>query len=356
MRLLFLMSLAATAMEMASCLICAHNLWRLDRDNFDRSRRMLFLGALLCGLLAMFVVLGNLNMALRETPYFVLQPWIGLVYMSIHIVMVLYPISVVRPDWLTHWTFGILFLPVLILGLVYTAFTARWTLLHTPADIWVHILEPDVLARLACLVLMIPYCFILFLMPYNYRHTSASRKWVWIYSMSLLTLCLIHIALMLTNNLVLFILLPLLAGTFYVLSTEYELEMRLRPAKPILILEEQKVLAPMEVDLWPRVCRLMDEEEAWRDPDLSMDGMSRQCATNITYLNNVIKKNTGGGFKELINSKRVACVVSQLQQNPDMDVQTAFFNAGFRSRTTAWRNFKEITGVSPAEYKNELKA
>lgn len=360
MNLAFLLSLAATAMEMASCLICAHNLWRIKRDTFDRSRRMLFLGALMSGLMAMVVVLGNLAMAIHEAPYFVLQPWIGLIYMIMNIIMVLYPICVIREDWLTRTHSFFLFLPTLVLGLLYLSFTNKWTLLHTPADIWVHFWEPDVLARLASLFIMIPYCFILLHLRYNYHSTSATQNWIWNYALGLLIICCVHIALMLTNSPVLLIILPLLVGTFYVLSTEYELEERIRPNKQVVMMPEEAISteaasAPIEPDLWSRVCRLMDEEEVWRNPDLSLSSLSRLCATNVTYLSRVILQETGSGFKELVNAKRVASVAAQIQQNPDTDVQSAFFNAGYRSRTTAWRNFKDITGQSPADYRQAAK-
>ncbi len=355
MNLLFSLSLAATAVEMATCLICARNLWRLQRETYDRSRRMLALGALLSGLMALLVVLGNIGMAIHEMSYFVLQPWIGLLYMGISIVMVLYPISVVRPDWLTPKHFTFLFLPVLILGIVYMFFTSKWTLLHTPADVWTHVEEPDVIVRLASLFLMIPYCLILFLLPYNFHRSSATRSWIWTYSLGLLLICLTHIALMLTNFSVLLIILPLMVSTFYFFSTEYELRERLRPVEEIAVNYEVDSSAPLESDLWARICRLMDQEEVWKDPDLSLSSFSRLCATNVTYLSRVIQQETGHGFKELVNAKRVAGVAAQIEANPDIDVQSAFFNAGFRSRTTAWRNFKDITGKSPAEYKQELK-
>ncbi len=83
--------------------------------------------------------------------------------------------------------------------------------------------------------------------------------------------------------------------------------------------------------------------------------MSHLCATNSTYLNRVIQQQTGHGFKEMLNAKRVAGVAAQIEQDPDIDIQSAFFNAGYRSRTTAWRNFKDITGKSPAEYKQAFK-
>lgn len=358
MELLFSMSLAATAVEMASCLICARNLWRLQRETYDRSRRMLAMGALFSGLLALAVVLGNLGMSVREVSCFVLQPWIGLLYMGLNIVMVLYPISVIRPDWLTPKRFLILFLPTLVLAIVYLLYTSQWTLLHNAEDVWEHVWEPNVIARLLALFLMFPYCFILFLLPYNYHHSSADKGWIWNYSLGLLSICIVHTALMLTNNGILLIVLPIMVSTFYFFSTEYELRERLRPATETADgLERPSVSSstPLEQDLWARICRLMDQEEVWKDPDLTLYDMSRLCATNSTYLNRVIQIETGHGFKELINAKRVAGIVAQIEQNPDIDVQSAFFNAGFRSRTTAWRNFKDITGKSPAEYKQAFK-
>ena len=358
MDLIFSLSLAATAVEMAACLICARNLRRLQREYFDRSRRMLAMGALFSGLLALAVILGNLGMAVREMSYFVLQPWIGLLYMALNIVMVLYPISVIRPDWLTPMRFMFLFLPTLILAIVYLFFTSQWTLLHTAKDVWAHVWEPNVIARLASLFLMFPYCFILFLLPYNYHHSSADRAWIWNYSLGLLAICTVHSALMLTNNGILLIVLPIMVSTFYFFSTEYELRERLRPGVDIIDgLERPSVSSstPLEQDLWARICRLMDQEEVWKDPDLTLYDMSRLCATNATYLNRVIQMETHHGFKELLNAKRVAGVAAQIEANPDIDVQSAFFNAGFRSRTTAWRNFKEIIGKSPAEYKQAFK-
>ena len=358
MNLTFSLALAATAVEMAACLICARNLWRLQRETYDRSRRMLALGALLSGLMALAVVLGNIGMSIREMSYFILQPWIGLIYMGLNIVMVLYPISVIRPDWLRPQRFAILFLPILILAVVYLFFTSQWTLLHTTADVWVHVWEANVLARLAALLLMFPYCFLLFLLPYNYHRSSADRRWIWNYTLGLLAICMVHTVVMLTNNSVLLIVLPIMVSTFYFFSTEYELRDRLRPVPDVTPTVERPSVAsstPLEADLWARVCRLMDQEEVWKDPNLTLSDMSRLCATNATYLNRTIQQKTGHGFKELLNSKRVASVAAQIEQNPEIDVQSAFFNAGYRSRTTAWRNFKEITGKSPAEYKQALQ-
>jgi len=360
-KLLFLLALAATAVEMTACLICARNLIKIHSEDWDRSRRILTIGAIFSGVMALFVILGNIASSIHELPFFLLQPWIGLLYMSMNIVMVLYPISVIKPEWLTPRTGTLLFMPVLLLGILYLFFTNRWTLLYAPEHIWKNITQPDVIARLVSVFIMIPYCLIPLLLPYKYYKSSAYHRWIVTYSVALIVICATHIALMLTNNGYLLVLMPILASTFYTFSTEYELEERLRPGKRnadvIQQIEEEAPItaAPMEQDLWGRICYMMDQEEAWRDPDLSLSSLSKLCATNVTYLGRVIQQETGMGFKEMVNAKRVESVENQIKENPDIDVQTAFFNAGFRSRTTAWRNFKDLTGMSPADYRLSLK-
>jgi methylphosphotriester-DNA--protein-cysteine methyltransferase len=358
--LLFLLALAATAVEMTACFLCARNLIQLHKEDWDRSRRILTLGAAFSGFMALIVVLANIIGTIHELPFFILQPWIGLLYMSMNIVMALYPISVIKPEWLTPKNGFILFSPVLLLAILYLFFTDKWTLLYAPEHIWKNLSQPDVIARLVSLFLMFPYCLIPLLLPYKYYKSSAYHRWIVLYSLVLLLICVTHIALMLTNNGILLILMPIMASTFYTFSTEYELEERLRPGKrqtEVIQQVEETDLAsvPMEPDLWARICQIMDQEEAWRDPDLSLSSLSKLCATNVTYLGRIIQQETGKGFKEMVNAKRVESVVNQIKENPDIDVQTAFFNAGFRSRTTAWRNFKDITGMSPADFRLSLK-
>lgn len=365
----YLLALIATTIEMSLCLVNARQLWRLRNLPHDRSRRMLIQGNILCGLLALWFLVMNFLSDHHQLTTPVLNPWVAYSYMVMNVVMTLYPISVIQPEWLSLRRSFYLFLPTLILGLGCLFFTGRWTPLATPADIWRHVWAPDVLLRLVILFLMLPYCFIILRFPRNYKSSSASYWWILNYSGGLLIICLVHIALMLTNHIWLIIILPLLVATFFLLSTEYELEERILPtlqpevqplatdSTPLPQAEPTSQSEPemAETDLWEKVCYFMDQEKVWKDPDLTLVSLSRLCATNVTYLNRVIQDETGSGFKEMVNKKRVADVATQLEQNADVDILAAFFNAGYRSRTTAWRNFKEITGQSPTEYKQGLK-
>ena len=366
----YLLALITTTIEMSVCLVNARQLWRLRNLPHDRSRRMLIQGNLLCALLALWILVANLITDNHQLTAPVLNPWIAYCYMVMNIVMTLYPISVIQPEWLSLRRSFYLFLPTLILGLGCLFFTGRWTPLATPADIWRHVWAPDVLLRLVILFLMLPYCFIILRLPRNYKSSSASFWWILNYSAGLLIICLVHIVLTLTNIVWLIIILPLLVATFFLLSMEYELEERILPSPQPETKPLETASTPLpeaeptpqttesetaETDLWERVCFFMDQEKVWKDPDLTLVSLSRLCTTNVTYLNRIIREKTGSGFKEMVNKKRVADVATQLEQNADVDILAAFFNAGYRSRTTAWRNFKEITGQSPTEYKQGLK-
>ena len=362
MPLFFLLSIVATSIEMTVCLSSTYHLiWRTKQKGRDRSRSLLILGSLVCGIMALFAVALIIITEMLQIPPAMLNPGMGLVYMALHIILTLYPISVVKPGWLTLKRVFILFSPVVFIGLLSLFFTGRWTSLPTPESIWQNLGAPDVLLRLAPLVLMIPYCLILFLLHRNYKYSSASHWWVFKYSMELLLLCGLHIGLMLTLSPTLFIILPVAVAFFFIFSSGFELNERLVPGKiraeagvPAAATPAPAEEAP-ETDLWARICQLMDQEEVWRNPDLSLNSFSRLCATNVTYLSRILRQETGSGFKELVNAKRIASVAAQLKENPEADIQDAFFNAGFRSRTTAWRNFKEIMGISPAEYRASLK-
>jgi AraC-like DNA-binding protein len=48
-------------------------------------------------------------------------------------------------------------------------------------------------------------------------------------------------------------------------------------------------------------------------------------------------------------------VVEELKRNPDANIQELFIDAGYRHRSTAWRQFQKLKGVSPTEFVSSLK-
>ena len=60
-------------------------------------------------------------------------------------------------------------------------------------------------------------------------------------------------------------------------------------------------------------------------------------------------------FVEYITQHRIDYVVRALKEDPEANVQELFNYVGYRQRSTAWRNFQKITGLTPTEFVEGLK-
>ncbi|MCQ6961396.1 ABC transporter permease [Mucilaginibacter aquariorum] len=95
----------------------------------------------------------------------------------------------------------------------------------------------------------------------------------------------------------------------------------------------------------------------YQDPELSLSSLAEKLELGPHELSRIINTVLKKSFNDFIGEYRVADVVQKMQ-NPAYDHITLLgiaFESGFNSKTTFNRTFKQITGKSPVEYKNELK-
>jgi methylphosphotriester-DNA--protein-cysteine methyltransferase len=95
---------------------------------------------------------------------------------------------------------------------------------------------------------------------------------------------------------------------------------------------------------------LLEDSSVWKDPDLTGDKLAQLAATNRTYVQQAAKELGFAGLVEMIHHRRIDYVCQQLRQDPSASIQDLFFEAGYRSRTTAWRHFSDIVGFTPTEF------
>jgi AraC-like DNA-binding protein len=55
-----------------------------------------------------------------------------------------------------------------------------------------------------------------------------------------------------------------------------------------------------------------------------------------------------------MNEKRINYMADQLRFNPRQDHKQLYFDVGFRSRHTAYRNFVKFIGCSPTDFAASL--
>ncbi len=94
----------------------------------------------------------------------------------------------------------------------------------------------------------------------------------------------------------------------------------------------------------------MNYNKAWRDPDLTLNTLASKLFTNRTTLAQVLREQGYENYTNYIKRLRIDDFFHQIESGQSVNFQDAFFYVGFRSRTTALRNFRQLTGTSPSEY------
>ncbi|MEP6614641.1 MAG: ABC transporter permease, partial [Mucilaginibacter sp.] len=95
----------------------------------------------------------------------------------------------------------------------------------------------------------------------------------------------------------------------------------------------------------------------YQDPELSLNSLADKLELGPHELSRIINTVLKKSFNDFINEYRVADVVQKMQ-DPAFDHITLLgiaYESGFNSQSTFNRIFKQMTGKSPLEYKNDLK-
>lgn len=229
------------------------------------------------------------------------------------------------------------------------------THIYNAEDYMENISNPDVILRTLSLLVYLPYGLWCFLMPMNTNADVMTRPLT-----SLMCWCAALMTITFVGGHGLF-------STFFdvmhvslylaitLMSVYSEFADRLTPDLKTVVLAENTVEEEKieESQLTSRLRVLLEEEKLWKDPDLVQSDVARALGTNVKYLQNSIKELGYGSYSDMINSCRINYVKQQLDENSSENLKIIFYEAGFRSRITAWRSFSKFLGRSPTEYKNK---
>jgi AraC-like DNA-binding protein len=106
-----------------------------------------------------------------------------------------------------------------------------------------------------------------------------------------------------------------------------------------------------------RLLSYMAADKPYLNPDLSLQEMAEQLEVTRHQLSAVINQMQGMNFYEFINKYRVQ-EVKDLMNDPKNISRRNYdlaFDAGFNSRASFYRIFRQYTGQTPSEYRLELE-
>jgi AraC-like DNA-binding protein len=338
--------------------LAAYILLKNKDEMYDRARKYItafFITSSVASLAEIIMVIAT---PLEPNAYRLIDTQVILCGFLIFALLMFYCVELLRPHWLNAKRIFYIMLPwlllvvALIIGAVYDK---QILVIHTIEQLCENLFQPDVFIRLILVLLFVPYAIWLFVIDFNWRHSSVSRKTTNIIVAMTIILCFTYIG----SRGLQFFYAYIAHELVYVLITFYlvrlECKERFHRAtqqhnnpssiKPQIFVPENT----ME-HLVNALNEVISNPDVWQNPDLTIDDIARIVGTNRTYLQMAAKYKGYASVMDMIHHIRIEYVCQQLRTVSSPQIQNIFYDAGYRSRTTAWRNFVNIMGCTPTEF------
>ncbi|HEY9002767.1 MAG TPA: FtsX-like permease family protein [Mucilaginibacter sp.] len=103
--------------------------------------------------------------------------------------------------------------------------------------------------------------------------------------------------------------------------------------------------------------KVVKDNRYYEDPELSLSSLAEKLGLTTHELSRIINTTLKKSFADFINEYRIREIIQKMQE-PAYDQLTLLgiaYDSGFNSKTNFNRVFRQLTGKSPAEYKDQLK-
>jgi len=216
--------------------------------------------------------------------------------------------------------------------------------LHSSEEVFNGIKRPDVWIRLIILFFFIAYPVVVACMAYDWHQCMVSRQMVTGLHVLICLASPAFIAGMMCGYLPAVIVNYIITISADSLITYIELRIRIPVTGP----RDEQPLPEKNSE------SIFDNPEIWQNPDMTVTELASMMGTNHTYLLKRIKALGYSSYSDMINQKRVEYICKGLQNGKAVNIINLMFDAGFRFRSTASREFKRIVGCTPSEYRRTL--
>ncbi|MDL2266055.1 AraC family transcriptional regulator, partial [Parabacteroides sp. OttesenSCG-928-G21] len=106
-----------------------------------------------------------------------------------------------------------------------------------------------------------------------------------------------------------------------------------------------------------RIEKLMREEKAYVDSELTIDLVARKLHENRYYVSHAINKCLLKNFNTYVNEYRIKEAIRLMSdaQAEKLSINEIAYDSGFNDRKNFYRVFKKNTGLSPSVFRNNLQ-
>jgi AraC-like DNA-binding protein len=102
-----------------------------------------------------------------------------------------------------------------------------------------------------------------------------------------------------------------------------------------------------------RLKELMELEQPYRDPELSLSSLSAMIDITPHQLSQILNERLKTNFKNFVNQYRLDYAQELLVSYPDRTILSVAFDAGFNSKSSFNTLFSKETGLTPSQYREK---
>lgn len=374
------------------CLGGAALLFLRGRNN--RSRRLLAFIMVAWGLVYVVrvvgILLGNPNLNFTSTD--VAEPFVLVIGNLYLIVLLLYPLEVVRPGWLNLKRTGFLLLPYVSFSLFY--YIVLFLLgqeplaLHDLNQFLIHIGEFNVWYRLLMGLTIVMY--LVFLFQLSWRYKDVYRQWchnnysddenmdiLWLrkYVIGVVLIGVAYFWLLFNGNTYCYIVHNLTVQCFFSCTlykglfhdnpyTEEFFRHTLDEAEASRNAEVMDKQSSIDNSCFPdklpvyrdEIADWMDKKKPYLNPNFKLMDVSTILPLNRTYLSRIFNEGFGDSFSNVVRDYRIREAEMMLVNRKDIPVGQIGELCGFSSPSVFYRAFVQShDGVTPNRYRKQMQ-
>lgn len=115
-----------------------------------------------------------------------------------------------------------------------------------------------------------------------------------------------------------------------------------------------KALFERDTQIANKIIAMLEGEQLYKKSDFSRGKLADMLGLTEQHLSRIINQNFGQSFSELVNNYRVRDAKEMLEHKRDK-IYSICIDAGFDNMTSFNRVFKKATGLSPNQYREEIR-
>lgn len=276
---------------------------------------------------------------------------------------IMYPIEVISPGYLNIWRIIKLYSPCIVLAIVYkicNLLGVNFPQYNSLLDMFPYLTRFDIWFRFMLAFFVFTPVFLIFTIPYTQRYNNTDRRWMIKYTICFIINTIAYIIILISDHIIIKTLYYYVSAGCSIYIAYMELFERLikhqvSPECDVTDANNEELEYIETADekqnpLCERIILHMKRTSDYRDPDISLNSMAISLFTNRTTLSKALRELGYANFNIYINSLRIEDFINRVKDEKPENYQDVFYNVGFRSRSTALRNFKQYTGKTPSEY------